>query len=351
MGSSRVIFTFIESVEIDHCFDQPWYEVDAGQPLRRVREIEAVRDERGRVHPARFEQADDLAESAGQTGAAGEEGEFAAMEVRVVESHFAAEQSQENDAAAVLREFERRPHGSGVAGRIDDGGGKLTEVGLQPPGEVRVGGEGRAEAHRAAGKLQPVRLHVHARHVRARCLCEDGRRQPDGTEAEDRRRFATAQRRALHAVRPDDQRLDKRGLFGRQPGGAVELVRGHGDQRRMAAVHVDSQNSQVAAAIRLSRAAGRALPTKVIGLHRAQVSRRERAVRRGGHDLDAEFVTQPARITEERLFARERVDVRAAHPATADAHQRLALRRVRHGNFGPRQRAGLFQQQRSHGMK
>ena len=209
---------------------------------------------------------------------------------------------------------------------------------LQPSGEIRARAERRAELHRAAREVQAVWLHVHAGDVCPGGLGENGRRQPDGAEADHRHGFARPQRGALHAVCADDQRFDERGLLRRQRRGAMEFVHRHRDQRGMAAVQVDAEHAQVAAAIRLARAARGALSAEVVGFDRAQISRREPAFRRSGNDLHAEFVTQPARIAEKGLLAGERMNVRAAHAASAHPDQRLARGWVRLGNVVPRQR-------------
>ena len=64
-----------------------------GRRCARFAKIEAVGDERGHVDPPIFQQPDDLAEGARQPGAARQQGEFAAVKIRIVESHFADEQS------------------------------------------------------------------------------------------------------------------------------------------------------------------------------------------------------------------------------------------------------------------
>ena len=51
---------------------------------------------------------------------------------------------------------------------------------------------------------------------------------------------------------------------------------------------------------------------------------------------------EPAGIAEEGLLAGERVDVRAANPAAAHAHERLAGGWHRIGNFAPRKLAGFL---------
>ena len=174
---------------------------------------------------------------------------------------------------------------------------------------------------------------------------------PIGSEADHHRRFARPQRGALHAMRADNQRFDERGLLRRQRRRAMEFVHRHRDERGMAAVQVDAEHAQVAAAIRLARAARGALSAEVVGFDRAQISRRESAFRRSGNHFHAKFVTQTARIAKKGLFSGERMNVRAAHAATAHPDQRFVPGWLRLGNVVPRQHLRFLQHQSLHGMK
>ena len=110
----------------------------------------------------------------------------------------------------------------------------------------------------------------------------------------------------------------------------------------MAAVDVDSEHPKILAAICLSSAARRAISAKIIGLDGAHISGGKMRTCRSGNDFHAKLMSQPARITEERLLSGQGMEVGAAHAATMNANESIALLRGRLRDVDPRQLAGFF---------
>ena len=90
-----------------------------------VVERSAVSDPWRGVDATVFDEADDAFEILRLGVAAGEEGEFAAVKIGIVECDVALEEADENDAAAGGWIFEGGHHGLGIASGVEDGCGKL----------------------------------------------------------------------------------------------------------------------------------------------------------------------------------------------------------------------------------
>ena len=115
-------------VKVDHCFDQAGLEVQAGQFLHGLAEVETVRHQRQDVDQTVLHRLDHAAERSREARPAGKNGEFTAVEIRIVKAEFTDEQPEENYPAAVFGQMKCPPHRSLIAGRIDHERRHLAEM-------------------------------------------------------------------------------------------------------------------------------------------------------------------------------------------------------------------------------
>ena len=150
-------------------------------------------------------------------------------------------------------------------------------------------------------------------------------REPDGARPHDERRLARLQSRPADGMGADAQRLHERELLEGERLGPVELAQGNLDDLPHPPVHVDAEHFELRAAVGPAPAAGDAPAAFQVGLHGAAVAGLQAHVHRVGRrdQLRAQLVPQDARVGEEGLVAFEGVEVGAADPDAADAHQRL----------------------------
>ena len=113
------------SRHVDHGFDHGGVAGYFRETLRGVGEGEAMGDPRGGIDAAGLNERDDIAECAGRGIAAGQESEFAPVEIGIVERDVALKQADEDDATAGSRQIERASHRFGISSRIDDNGGQI----------------------------------------------------------------------------------------------------------------------------------------------------------------------------------------------------------------------------------
>jgi hypothetical protein len=93
---------------------------------------------------------------------------------------------------------------------------------------------------------------------------------------------------------------------------------------------VDAQYLERFAAVRLTIAAGAALAARQVRLDGTAIARADsRLPSRNFQDLHAQFVTQHARKTEERLTASERMKVGPTHADAVQPYERVARPRLR----------------------
>ena len=122
----------------------------------------------------------------------------------------------------------------------------------------------------------------------------------------------------------------------------MKLVQGYSHQRSVAAVNMNPEHFKALAAIRFARSAGGTSAAKVIGLDGAKIARPDATPSRSGNHLHAELMAHDARVSEERLFARIGMHVRAAHAASTHANEGFVCRGNRLGNIQPREQARFF---------
>ena len=129
----------------------------------------------------------------------------------------------------------------------------------------------------------------------------------------------------------------------------MELSRRHDDFRAHAAVDVHTQALELGAAIRSAGATGDASPAAEVRLDGASVARLYPVrIAAGIDDLDAQLVTEDARVVEKRLPSGKGVQV---SPADADAmhpHQRVARHRCGARAVNGDEMAGLFERDLDH---
>ncbi len=183
---------------------EPW------QTLRCFSKIKAMCHEGFHVHLAALQHPDNLPECLRQSSAACHHGQLAAVKIWVIKTQVPGKKTKEDDSSAMLRQVESRFHRSGAACCVNNGGRRLPKVGAQLLSEVRTRVERRSQSHALTRKSYSIRLHVHTREICSRSFRRYGRRQSYRPKSDHGGGFASLQRRAFHAMRSDDERLDKR---------------------------------------------------------------------------------------------------------------------------------------------
>src|SRR5690606_32701163 len=140
-------------------------------------------------------------------------------------------------------------------------------------------------------------------------------------------------------------------LFVAQAVGAMQFGGGHGEERAHAAVAVHTEHFEFGAAVGLAASAGDAAAAVEVRFHGATIAGLEvtgRVTRID--DLDAEFMAEHARKSEERLTTGKGVQVGAADADTMYPHQRLAGTGTRFGGvMTERKGAGMIESDGEHG--
>src|SRR5688572_7924050 len=260
--------------------------------LRSIDKVEAVRNPRRSIDSASLDERDNLAEVAGQRVSAGEERQLAAVEVRVMETDLALNQSNEHDASALRRQFESAFHGRGVAGGVEHDRGQISAPDVAKLfRDVTATGQRVRDSEMPPAEVEARCLYVHDGEGRVMQLRELDHAEANGTCADDEHEVISRDARALHGMGTDRERLDQRQLVIRERAGAVELPRGNGHLQTHAAVNVHAQHLEIGAAIRSPAAARKTAPAIDVRLDRATVAGLEpMRVVAGVEDLHAELV-------------------------------------------------------------
>ena len=200
----------------------------------------------------------------------------------------------------------------------------------------------------AHAKLKAVVARVERRHIGAAQLAEDHAGDTDGSGADDENALSHADHAAPHGVRADRQEFDHRRLIHRHAVGDDEIVLGHAEIIRHAAVGVDAEDAEFLTAIGFSAPAGDALAAGDVGDDRDLLPRLEGAAQRSGFDIASEFVPDDSRIFEIRLRAVKDVQIGAADAGAGDAHEDFASLGDRVRSLDDFKRAGTFAEEGFH---
>ena len=151
----------------------------------------------------------------------------------------------------------------------------------------------------------------------------------------------------------DAQRLHQGQLLQGEDVGSKQFSGGERQDVPHAAVHVDAQDVQVRAAVRLAHAAGHAVAAVHVGHDGALVAGMDLVhVPARRDDFHAQFVPEDAGIVEKGLRALVGMEVRAADPDPAYLHQGLAGARRRGLRRALQdETAGFFEYDGGHGVR
>ena len=210
------------------------------------------------------------------------------------------------------------------------------------------------DPERLAAEVEAVLAHVERRNLAAVQTREDHAAGADGTGANDENAIAFLYACAANRMRSNREELDHRRLVERDPVCRRDIAFGHADVICHPAVDMDAEHRDALAAIGLAAPAGDTLSARDVRDHEHLLAYRGRAPGPGLLDLARQFVSDDARIVEKRVRTFEDMQVRAANPRSADAHENVARLRHRprpfdHGQFawlnakqGPQRRSPVF---------
>ena len=160
------------------------------------------------VDPAGFNQLHHPAEGRGRGVAAGQQSEFPAVKIGVVKCNLALAESDKDDPAALCRQAKCPGHRFGIAGGIEDHGGKVASDGAKTIGKIRPGNEEVGDAETPA-ELEPARIDIRHRKDCAGEKDELDHAQADRPGAEDQDEVAAARLGPLHRMGADAQHFDQ----------------------------------------------------------------------------------------------------------------------------------------------
>ena len=127
--ASKRVLVFCNSffLHLDHRFDHAGLLLGpTGKFGDRVREFSAMGNPRRRIDTGVFHEANDAGEICGARVSAGQNGELASMEIRIVEGNLPLEQPDENQSAPIGRVGKSAHHRFGVSGGVENRGRQIT---------------------------------------------------------------------------------------------------------------------------------------------------------------------------------------------------------------------------------
>ncbi len=284
---------------------------------------------------------DDAAMLGGGAVARGEQGDFLAVKIGIVEGNVTHEQAHENQLAAVGDEFEGALHGLRITGAIEDQRGRRDLFGsfvASLQGIVLLG-EGA-----------PFCAEVDEFDLGAGDLKKLDYREADGTSADHQNTLAGRRLAAQDGVRTDSERFHEGELRVRELGVRVEMRGWNQEAFAHAAIDVDAEDLEAFAAVGFAAETGLAVSTVEVGINGAPVAHLNAAgaIAQGEH-FDSQLMAKDARVAKERLAPAVGVEIGATDTNAQHTDESLSGgRRLRFRRVVPGELARLFKNQITH---
>lgn len=288
-----------------------------------------------------FHEFDDAAVLGGGAVARGEQGDFLAVEIGIVEGNVTHEQANEDELAAVGDEFEGALHGLRIAGAIEDQRGRRDLFGFfvaSLQGIVLLG-EGA-----------PFRAEVNEFDFGAGDFEKLDYREADGASADHQNTLAGRRLAAQDGVGADAERFHESQLCVRELGVGIEMGGRHQESFAHAAIDVDAEDLEAFAAVGFAAETGLAVSTVEVGVDGATVTHLDPAgaIAQGEH-FDSQLMAKDARVAKERLAPAVGVEIGATDTNAQHTDESLSGgRRWRFRRVVPSELAGLFKNQIAH---
>jgi len=281
--------------------------------LRQLAKLAPMADPGAGVDLARLDHGEDAREVGGDGVAAGEEGQFAAVEEGIVQEDGFFGDADIDDAAGEPGEAQRACHGVWIAG------------GVENDLEGRCVRQARDDIHAGVVLLDEfsaggIEFEDGDGGVRGTGEFEDG--EADGAGSDDENIIGGGDLGAVHGVAADGQSFDEGELLEVEGVAGVELGRGKEHALAHAAVAMHAEDLQCFAAVGAAALAGVAGAAVEVGLDGATVTDLEmRNAFTDGEDFDAELMPEDARKLDEGHLTEVAAEVGAADADGTDGDE------------------------------
>lgn len=313
------ILTRALSVEMDHSFSQRFVSDNRLESIGNLCEVEPVSDPGIRRDPPTFDIRDHRTKIVRRRISTGEERQFAAMKIGIVEGDFPLTQAHKNNASTLSCHREGGLHRAATPCRIKDHGWKLpaqyipkrlfTDSSL-----VWNEAELNIEAFLSEASSRVTKIDRADGVALERRKRQDAHSNGAGTEYRDP--IIPSQSRPFDGVVADAEHFDESELIRTCPARSVEFVERENEFGAHPTIAVHPEDLQLVAAIAKAAARGIGAGSIQVGLHRDEISSLQICLALYFDNLCGKLVTQHSWVFKERLTPMERMDV---GPTDADS--------------------------------